>query len=439
MRLGEGGQQVLAAHFGRVQAGLGGEQVHRPLHRRGGLRPARAAVGADRRGVRHHRRRHRLGAGDGVGPGRHQDRQGRQERAEPRVGPRVLQDLQPVGRYLPVPAAADGDRLTLRPPVGHAEQVLVAGLGPARGPPEPPGHPADHRVLRVGAELGPERAAHVRGDDPEPGLIDAEHARQGRARPLSALVRDPRRQPAVRAPGRGGGPGLHRGGRDPLVDDGAGDDDLAAVEQVGRQAGGVAEGGGDVAARSREEYGLAGRRLGHVDHWRQHVIVDVNQVRGILALVAALGDDHGQRLADVPDHVRGEQPLAHLGVDQASHRRRHHREIGQVSTGERGDDAGRLERGADVDRADPRVRDRRPDEMYMAGTRQAHVVGVDPAGRQEAGILAPDDPGTQNAHSHDLACLEGGWSKPVIRPARPGDGEPREGRSGTLSALAMAE
>ena len=177
------------------------------------------------------------------------------------------------------------------------------------------------------------------------------------------------------------------------------------------RARGVAEGGGDVAARGREQEAgpVPGARggLGHIDHRRQHVIVDVNQVSGIFALVAALGDDHGQRLADEPDHVRGEQRLAHVGIDHAGHRRRHCREVGQVSAGERGDDTGRLERGADVDGTDPGVRDRRPDEMHMAGAGKPHVVGVDPAGRQEAGILGPDDPGTQNAHSHDLAWRGG--------------------------------
>src|SRR5580693_2021275 len=64
--------------------------------------------------------------------------------------------------------------------------------------------------------------------------------------------------------------------------------------------------------------------------------------------------------------------------------------------------------------------------MYMAGTRKSHVVGVDPAGGQEAGILAPDDPGTQNAHSHDLAWLGGAWSKPVMRPVRRGTVSPGE-------------
>ena len=282
--------------------------------------------------------------------------------------------------------------------MSHAEQVLVAGLGPARGPAEPPGHPADHGVLRVGAELGAERAAHVRGDDPERGLIDAEQVGQGLAGALRALVRDPGRQPAVRPVDRGRGPGLHRSRRDPLVDDGAGDDDLAAVEQIGRQGSGIAEGGGDVAARSREKHGRPRLgRLGHVHHRRQRVIVDIDEIGGILALVAALGHDYRYRLADVPDHVRGDQRLAHLGVDHA----RHHRgQLGQVhvGAGERSDHAQLGHDGADVDGDDPRVRDRRPDEVHVAGARQPQVVRVDPAGGQEARVFRPDNPGTQNTH-----------------------------------------
>jgi hypothetical protein len=261
-------------------------------------------------------------------------------------------------------------------------------------------------VLRVGAELGAERATHVRGDDPHQARVDAEHARQRPARPLRALVRDVGRQPAVRAPGRGGGPGLHRSGRDPLVDDGAGDDDLAAVEQIGRQGGRVAEGGGDVAARGREEHERSWvRGAGHVHDRGQFVVVDVHQVRGVLALVPLLGDHHRQRLADVPDHVAGEQRLAHLSVDHARHRRGGRAEIGQVMAGERGDYPGRLERGADVDGPDPRVRRRRPDEVDVAGAGQAQIVGVDAAGGQEAGVFCTNDPGTQNAHPHDVARL----------------------------------
>jgi len=123
---------------------------------------------------------------------------------------------------------------------------------------------------------------------------------------------------------------------------------------------------------------------------------------GVLGLVAALGDDHRQRLTDVPDRVRGQQRLAHLGVDHTGHRRRQ-RQAGQVGAGERGDHAGRLERGADVNGPDPRVRDHRTDEVDVARAGKPHVVGVDATGGQEAGIFGPDDPGAQYAHVHDLA------------------------------------
>ena len=177
-----------------------------------------------------------------------------------------------------------------------------------------------------------------------------------------------------------------------------------------------------------EQHGRVGRvGLGHIDDGGQHVIVDIHQVGGVLALVAALGDDHRHRLADVPDHVLGQQRLAHVLVEHAGYRRGHRREVSQVGPGERGDDAGCRERGADVDREDPRVRDGRPDEVHVAGACQLPVLdvrGVDAAGGQEAGIFGSDDPGAQYAHGHDLAWPRRRWSK---LPRAAGRGRPRGG------------
>ena len=53
---GVGAGKVCPAYLGRVHADLGGEQVDGPFDRRGGLGPARTAVGADRGGVGSHRR-----------------------------------------------------------------------------------------------------------------------------------------------------------------------------------------------------------------------------------------------------------------------------------------------------------------------------------------------------------------------------------------------
>jgi len=92
------------------------------------------------------------------------------------------------------------------------------------------------------------------------------------------------------------------------------------------------------------------------------------------------------------------------------------RHVGQVSPGEHGDDPGRLERGADVDGGDPRVRDGRTDEVDVARAGQAHVLGIDPAGGQEAGIFGPDYPGAQYAHGHDLAWAGHRRSKRASAP-----------------------
>ncbi len=71
----------MPADLGRVDPGLGGEQVHRPLDGGGGLGPPGAPVGADRRGVGDDRRWPTpRPAGMRVRARRHQDRQRRQER-----------------------------------------------------------------------------------------------------------------------------------------------------------------------------------------------------------------------------------------------------------------------------------------------------------------------------------------------------------------------
>ena len=304
----------------------------------------------------------------------------------------------------------------------HPDQILAPGLGPAGGTADLPGHPAHHRVLGVGAELGPERSADVRGDDPQARRFDREHVRQSVARALGALVRDPRRQPAVVAPHGGGRARLHRRGRDTLVDDGAGDDHVAAIEQIRVERGGVAERGGDVRAGIGEQHGrvAVGGGLVQPDHRRQRVVVDVHQLHGVLALVPVLGDHHGHRLPHEPDHIPGQERLAHLPVDHAGHRRRQHREAGQVGAGERGDHTGCLPRGADVDGADPRVRDRGPDEEHVTGPGELDVVGVDGTGRQETRVLRPPDPGTENAHARSAPSRD---CHPTIVPGRASGGQ----------------
>ena len=232
---------------------------------------------------------------------------------------------------------------------------------------------------------------------------------------LRALVRDPGGQPAVRAPGRGRGPGLHRRRRDPLVDDGPGDDDLAAVEQVGSSRGRVAERRGHVRARGS---GTAGRLVGRgrlaIRRPAAALVVDVTSSAasspwyGRSVTTTATGSPTNR----TPSRASSGWPICALSMPaSAGHVGRSARSA-PVNTATT---PGRLQRGADVDRQDPRVRDGRPDEVHVAGARPAarlDVVGVDAAGGQEAGIFGPDDPGAQYAHV-SRSCLAGRrWSKP---------------------------
>ncbi len=132
-------------------------------------------------------------------------------------------------------------------------------------------------MLRIGAELGAERAADVRGDHADLPGIKPEQAGQAGPGALGALIGYPCGQPPVVAPGGRGRAGLHGGRRDALVDDRVPRHGFALVEQVRIERGGVAEPGRDVGAGFLEQQHLAGDGRGQVDDRGQRVIVDVDE------------------------------------------------------------------------------------------------------------------------------------------------------------------
>ena len=87
----------------------------------------------------------------------------------------------------------------------------------------------------------------------------------------------------------------------------------------------------------------------------QRVVVDLDQVGGVLALVGVLGEDGGDRLADEPHHVDGQEGPHHRRVGPAEQQRGRQVDVG---SGEHGDDAGCGAGRLDVDRLDPGVRER---------------------------------------------------------------------------------
>src|SRR5207244_1467827 len=103
------GDEVAPPDLGRVHADLGGEQVDGALDGGRGLRPPGAPVGVDRRGVGDHDLEARMHVGDVVHALCHQAGEPGQEAADPRVGPGVLDDVDPVGEDAAVAVAADLD------------------------------------------------------------------------------------------------------------------------------------------------------------------------------------------------------------------------------------------------------------------------------------------------------------------------------------------
>ena len=120
------------------------------------------------------------------------------------------------------------------------------------------------------------------------------------------------------------------------------------------------------------------RRVGlergfHVGDRGQRVVVDDHGLGRVERLRLRLGDDHRDDVADEADlAARERRPV---------HRRRQHHEavmVGEVEVagGVHGDDAGHRPGVVEVDRLDPRVRDRRPDERDVQQPVDLEVVEI---------------------------------------------------------------
>jgi len=221
---------------------------------------------------------------------------------------------------------------------------------------------------------------------------------------------------AVRGHGRAR---LDRVRNQPVVDD----VDLGDVRGLGERR----VDGGLVAQRPRVAL-VAGclfvdlRRAGFergntVHHRRQHLVVDIDQLRGVLRLVRRLGDDQRDRVADV----------AHLALRQHRMRRLVHRlAVGardepaarqavhplEVGPGEHGDHPRRGLCLRGVDLADLCVGVRRAQEVRVRVVRRVDVVGVLPRAGQEAQVFPATD------GLADQAGVVGTHRRPPTSPSR---------------------
>ena len=216
-------------------------------------------------------------------------------------------------------------------------RVIVSRSMPILAP-NPPPTSGDHHADLLG------RHAQGAGQD-EPAHLRV--LRTGPDGQLAVLVAD------------GRGPPLHREAGDPLVDDVLLDDHLAGVERrvVGRHR--VRD--RDVGAGRREQQGLVGDGGRRSQHHRQRLVVHGDQVGCVLALVAAIGNHHRDRLADEPHRVDRQQGLGPRAAERRraavplAGARRRRGQVVHVGDGQHGDHAGLGEGRAGVDAGDARM------------------------------------------------------------------------------------
>ena len=273
-------------------------------------------------------------------------------------------------------------------PARRGQQMLAAVLDPFDRYAQPHRGERDQRDVWIDRRLDAERAADVRRhDEAQLVLHEAQHPRGQRMhdeRPHE--VRPDRAHAVERIPARDHTVRLDRrravlGKREAL-----GQDDVG----LAKRALGIAVDQPSVARQVRADRRMQdGRRrieraLGIDDH-RQRIVVDPDEIGGVLGDVAILGDHDGDRLADEPHPIR----RGAVVVDRRRHADREGLGVPRdVRAGDRANDAVERQRRRQVVAADRRVGQRRAHDCRVArvGDRRV-IVDVGPATGEEPRVL----------------------------------------------------
>ena len=223
-----------------------------------------------------------LDARDGVHPAREQPGQVRQKGADTRVRTGIRQDVDPVGEQLAVARPAERELEPLAAAMRERDHALAPRLRPADGLPEVTGEPDDQRFLRAERALGAETAADVRGYHAQLTGLHAQCGRDAEVIAVRHLRGEPCRHAAVGVDLGRRRAHLQRAPGHSLADECVGDDDLAPLEEV-LVVVHAARTAGDVRPHFREEKDLVLRRLDHVHHDGQRVVLDRHELGSVRA------------------------------------------------------------------------------------------------------------------------------------------------------------
>ena len=161
--------------------------------------------------------------------------------------------------------------------------------------------------------------------------------------------------------------------------------------------------GADVEAQVARDAVPGERRPGPgrgegVDHCRQRLVVDRDQVGRIPRLGERLGHHHRNRIADVAHAVPGEYRPRRFAARRAvevGHRDQAGNVAepvcGDVRAGEDGEHAGRLGRSAGIDADDLRMRVRRAHDRGVGGACDLDIIGIAACAAQQRCILDAGD------------------------------------------------
>ena len=303
--------EVAAAHLGRVETQLLGNQVNGALHAEGRLGPASAAVGTGDRLVggnaddfdRHRGRA--VGASEPVAGENGHRRSGHKEKCAQVCG-HVYTDTQDGAIALRCGFEVDA----VAAPV-EAQHVFLATLHPLYGPSELHSQVRDGNFLGEEAALLAVAAANVRADQPDRVQRTAHQAGDVLANLVGVLRRVPDGQVV------GVGVVLHQqaaplhGGRcQPLYVELLPDGAVGEGERLVEVAASVYRSQHDVGAEILVDHRrVAGQRLRRVYDGGQDFVVDVHQVHGVLGGVDVICQDDGHRLTGVAGLADGQRRM----------------------------------------------------------------------------------------------------------------------------------
>ena len=151
------------------------------------------------------------------------------------------------------------------------------------------------------------------------------------------------------------------------------------------------------------------RRLGHVDHMRQHAIGDVHPGGGGFGLLFGFGDDDGDMVTDITrlalrqDRMRaGLHRRAVLGMDHPAADEAADLVLGHMLAGEHGDDAVLRRPFRLLDRLDGRMRMRAAHEIGVGLVFQIDIIRILTLAGDETVIFLALDPSADSS-VHDLS------------------------------------